>query len=87
MCGVSAPGRAGTEIGGSGPQILPLEGGAALRALAPSTLLQLHPAEPEAFGRMARLVARVPAFAFELGPDITAIPRAIDRFLEDLATT
>jgi hypothetical protein len=74
------------KIGGSRPQILPLEGGAALRALAPSTLLQLHPAEPEAFGRMARLVARVPTFAFELGPDITAIPAAIDCFLDDLAT-
>jgi hypothetical protein len=71
-------------IGGSTTRILPLEGGAALRALAPSTLLQLHPAEPEAFRRMARLLARVPAFAFELGPDIRAIPATIDRFLEEL---
>jgi hypothetical protein len=75
------------KIGSSRPQIVPLEGGAALRALAPSTLLQLHPAEPEAFGRMARLVARVPTYSFELGPDIKAIPPTIDRFLEDLAAT
>jgi hypothetical protein len=72
------------KIGGSQPGILPLEGSTALRALAPSTLLQLHPAEPEAFRRMARLVARVPAFGFELGPDIAEIPGTISHFLEDL---
>ena len=72
------------RIGGDLPRISPLEGGAALRALAPSTLLQLHPAEPIAFGRMARLVAGVPTFAFELGQEIGAIPGAIGRLLEDL---
>jgi hypothetical protein len=71
------------KVGGSRPRVSPLEGGAALRALAPSTLLQLHPAEPEAFRRMAGLLARVPAFAFELGPEIALIPPTIDRFLED----
>jgi hypothetical protein len=72
------------KIGGAETRILPLAGGAALRALAPSTLLQLHPADSEAFGRMARLVARIPTFAFELGPDIAAIPGTIDSFLEEL---
>jgi hypothetical protein len=32
---------------------------------------------------MAGLLARVPAFAFELGPEIALIPPTIDRFLED----
>jgi hypothetical protein len=33
---------------------------------------------------MARLVARVPTFAFDLGPEIGEIPRAIERFLDEL---
>jgi hypothetical protein len=72
------------RIAGDEPRIAPLAGGAALAALAPSTLLQLHPKEPEAFARMARLVGRVPAFSFELGPDISAIPGAIERLLDEL---
>ena len=54
---------------------------AALRALAPSTLLQLHPADPSAFSSMARLLRAVPAYTLELGPRITEIPRTIERFL------
>ena len=72
------------RIGGDTTRMIPLDGGAALRALAPSTLLQLHPAEPAAFGRMARLVGRVPTFQFELGPEIAAIPSAIERLLDEL---
>jgi len=72
------------KIGSSEARLESLSGGAALRALAPSTLLQLHPAEPAAFGRMARLVAQVPTFAFDLGPDIAAIPAAIEHLLDDL---
>jgi hypothetical protein len=71
-------------LGGDQPTIEPLAGGAALRALAPSTLLQLHPAEPAAFARMARLLNRVPAFSFALGPEIHAIPGAIERLLDEL---
>jgi hypothetical protein len=72
------------RITGDEARIVPLAGGAALQALAPSTLLQLHPADPGAFARMARLVNRVPAFSFELGPEISAIPAAIERLLEEL---
>ena len=72
------------RIAGERTRIEPLRGAAALGALAPSTLLQLHPAEPQAFARMARLVARVPTFAFDLGPEIGEIPRAIERFLDEL---
>jgi hypothetical protein len=71
-------------IGGAEARIEPLAGAAALRALAPSTLLQLHPADPGAFARMAGLVNTVPAFAFELGPDIARIPAAIERLLDEL---
>jgi hypothetical protein len=72
------------QIGFDETRVVPLDGGAALRALAPSTLLQLHPAQPDALARMARLVAQVPAFRFELGPEIAAIPTAIERLLDDL---
>jgi hypothetical protein len=72
------------RIAGDEARIVPLGAASALRALAPSTLLQLHPAEPQAFARMARLTGRVPTYSFELGPDISAIPRAIRTFLESL---
>jgi hypothetical protein len=72
------------RVAGTEPRILPLEPGGALRALAPSTLLQLHPARPEAMASMARLLQRVPTFAFEVGGDIDEIPKAIERFLRDL---
>jgi hypothetical protein len=75
------------RIGHDETRIVPLDGGAALRALAPSTLLQLHPAQPDALARMARLVGQVPSFRFELGPDIAEIPPAIERLLDDLPPT
>jgi hypothetical protein len=55
-----------------------------LRALAPSTLLQLHPARPQALTGMARLLQRVPAYALEVGGPIELIPRAIERLLGEL---
>ena len=72
------------RVTGSEPRILPVEPGAALRALAPSTLLQLHPARPEALRSMAGLLRRVPTYSLEVGPEIDAIPKAIERFLHDL---
>jgi len=72
------------RVAGSEVRVLPLEPGGALRALAPSTLLQLHPARPEAMADMARLLQRVPTFAFEVGGDILDIPKAIERFLREL---
>jgi hypothetical protein len=73
------------KIAGDRPRIFPVDPSEALRALAPSTLLQLHPARPQALTGMARLVRRVPTYAFELGPDIELIPDAIESFLGGLA--
>lgn len=56
----------------------------ALRALAPSTLLQLYPARPEALTRMAALLRVVPAYTLATGEDIAAIPSAIARLLAEL---
>jgi hypothetical protein len=62
-----------------------LEPAAALRALAPSTLLQLHPASPGALKSMATLVNTVPTFSLETGEDVAAIPPTLERLLEDLS--
>lgn len=72
------------KVAGREPRIVPLEASGAFRALAPSTLMQLHPPRPEAMAGMARLLATVPTFAFEVGDDIKKIPHAIERFLQEL---
>lgn len=56
----------------------------ALKALAPSTLLQLYPARPAALSKMADLLRRVPAYTLETGEVIEAIPEAIEHLLEEL---
>jgi hypothetical protein len=54
---------------------------AAFAALAPSTILQLHTADPGAFGMMSRLIERVPCYGLELGSEVAAIPATIAQFL------
>jgi hypothetical protein len=49
----------------------------ALRALAPSTILQLPGAGRQAMDAMAGLVRRVPAYALELGTDLDPVPGLI----------
>jgi hypothetical protein len=55
---------------------------AALAALAPTTLLQHHPPQPNALPAMAELVRSVPTLALELGSDLASIPDVIETFLE-----
>lgn len=57
---------------------------AALAALAPSTIFQLHPPAREALARMARLVREVPAFTLELGDDVESIPEELVALLARL---
>jgi hypothetical protein len=66
------------------PRVLPGTQAAALSALAPSTIFQLHPPAPTALSQMAELVRSVPTFVLELGTDIEAIPAEILRLLEEL---
>jgi len=54
----------------------------ALAALAPSTLLQLHPPSKDGWAAMAKLVRCVPCVRIELGSDLDAIPKAIVAYLE-----
>jgi hypothetical protein len=72
------------RVRGSEPKVAPVPPGEALRALAPSTLLQLHPARAEALAGMARLLQRVPAYALDVGGPIELIPPAIEALLRDL---
>jgi hypothetical protein len=57
---------------------------AALAALAPSTIFQLHPPRREALAQMARLVRTVPTFVLELGADVETIPDELVRLLEQV---
>jgi len=54
---------------------------AAFAALAPSTILQLHTADSDAFAMMSRLIELVPCYGLELGSDVAAIPETIAEFL------
>jgi len=72
------------RIRGSEPKVVPAPPAEALRALAPSTLLQLHPARPEALAGMARLLQRVPAYTLDIGGPVELIPPAIETVLRDL---
>jgi len=63
-------------------RIVPVPAPVALAALAPSTIFQLHPPQPNALTEMAALVRMVPCLSLQLGSDINRIPDAIVDFLE-----
>lgn len=63
-------------------RLLPTPAAAALAALAPTTLLQHHPPQPEALRAMRDLVESVPTLSLELGSDLASIPSALLEFLE-----
>ena len=62
----------------------PVPPAVALRALAPSSVLQLPGARAEEFHRMARLAAVVPGFEVALGHDRAEVAAALRTFLEGL---
>jgi hypothetical protein len=66
-------------------RVVPGTHAAALRALAPSTIFQLHPPEPDALARMADLIRTVPTFSLELGTAAQTIPPALVDLLDELA--
>ena len=73
-----------TITGGPHTRVLPTSRAAALTALAPSTVFQLHTAGSEALQYMAHLVRRVPAYVLELGTDVSEIPGVILALLDEL---
>ena len=62
----------------------PISPVAALLALSPTTMLQL-PRNASPMRGMAALVRRLPCYRLDLGADVFAGPRAIQRLLEELA--
>jgi hypothetical protein len=63
-------------------RLVPTHPAAALAALAPTTLLQHHPPQPNALAAMSALVRQVPTLALELGSDLESISETIVGFLE-----
>lgn len=64
-------------------RVVPASAAAALAALAPSTIFQLHPPQANALAEMAALVRAVPCYSLELGSDIDRIPHAIVELIEE----
>lgn len=58
---------------------------AAFRALAPSTVFQMHTRGQDSLVRARRLVERVPSYSLELGSDMASIPLAIGDLVARLA--
>ena len=70
--------------GGPHTRTVPSTPTAALAALAPSTVFQLHTAGSEALRYMTRLVRQVPAYVLELGSDVAEVPGVILDLLDHL---
>lgn len=66
------------------PRLVPVSAASGLAALAPSTLSLFPGLERESTRRMAELVARVPCYRFEVGPELRGIPDTILHLLERL---
>jgi len=56
----------------------------AFRALAPSTVFQMHTRGQDSLVRARRLLEAVPSYVLELGSDIASIPRAVGDLVEKL---
>lgn len=75
-----------TITGRAETRTVPAPRAAALAALAPSTVFQLHTASADAFQYMARLVREVPAFVLELGTDVNEVPQVLLALINELKT-
>ena len=85
---ISAPLRAillPTVVPDGPTRVEPISGGAALKALAPTSMFQLPDSGPAAFATMASLVKRVPSFVMHSGPAVDTIPDVIEALLAELA--
>ncbi|MFL5960985.1 MAG: hypothetical protein ACJ75G_12065 [Gaiellaceae bacterium] len=72
------------RIHGTAPAHAPAGPAEALAALAPSTLLQLVPAEAGALSAMAGLLERIPAYRLDVGGSVELVPAALERLLEEV---
>ncbi|NUN49720.1 MAG: hypothetical protein HUU15_12910, partial [Candidatus Brocadiae bacterium] len=81
-------GRNSTDAGGIGePATIPTAAavanavynasGVRMRALGPSSVLQIPGCGPSAFARLGQIAGKLPAFALEVGPDLGAVAAAV----------
>jgi hypothetical protein len=59
----------------------------AFRALAPSTVFQMHTQGQDSLARARRLLETVPSYVLETGSDMASIPRAIGELVATLGET
>jgi hypothetical protein len=77
--------RAGQDgLGEIEPALRPISAAEALRAVAPSTIVQAGFGGGGSLATLADLVRRVPSYGLELSPDPAANAAAIDRLVADL---
>jgi hypothetical protein len=74
----------GDRLDEVGPEVRPISAAEALRAVAPSTIVQSGFGGENALAALAQLVRRVPSYALELSPDPAANAAAIDRLVGEL---
>ena len=72
------------RLGAIEPSPRPISAAEALRAVAPSTIVQAGFGGGGSLATLAGLVRRVPGYALELGPDPAANAAAVDRLVADL---
>jgi len=63
----------------------PAGSGAAVRALAPSTLFQLPGAGADNFRMIVALTNRLPCFELELGSEPVVVPQSLRAFMDRLS--
>ena len=76
----------GNNRGVSGQRFKRVGSGAAVRALAPSTLFQLPGAGHNNFQIITALVARLPCFQLELDSDVTRVSKSLGELMEQLSS-
>jgi len=89
----AAPGRMAARLpvrsvlaarvtGASRPRLVPISAAEALRAVAPSTLMQLYRDDSSVCGDIAALVRRLPCWRLELGGGLDRVPGLLRRHLD-----
>lgn len=72
-----------TVAGVADPVLEPIDGMRALRALAPSTIIQTRTRGPSALPVLAQLAGEVPCFALSLAADVEANAQALAHLIDD----
>jgi len=91
----AAPGRMAARLpvrsvlaarvtGAHRPRLVPIAAAEALRAVAPSTLMQLYRDDGSACGDLAALVRRLPCWRLELGGGLDEVPDLLRSHLDSL---